>query len=164
MPGDEPVRPGVNPLQVSQPAADIHGIDSTGAVTDLARFKGKVILLDVSAMWCFYCRQDAAAIQYLWQEYGPKGLAVVTCLSEDANGGAVSLAGLKQWVDTYHLTQTVMNDTSGTGNGDAEKAYVSVTGGFPTLVVIDQAFNVQYLQAGLDLAAVTARIQALVGH
>jgi thiol-disulfide isomerase/thioredoxin len=152
------------PLQPGQTAADIQGIGADGATLRLSQFKGKVILLDVSAMWCIYCKMDAPAVQYLFQTYGPKGLAVVTCLAEDTNGAVVTQSGLRQWVSQYHLTQNVMNDTSGTSGGVAERAYVGVTGGFPTLVVIDKNFKVQYLQGGLDLAALTAKIKALLAE
>lgn len=159
----EAFQDGPAPLaRLGQPATDLQGLSASGAPFRLSQLKGKVILLDVSAMWCGFCQQDAPAVQYLYQTYGPKGLAVVTCLAEDANGAPVTPAGLQQWAGNYHLTQTVMNDPSGTANGTAEKAYVSVTGGFPTLVLIDQAFNVQYLQGGLNLAAVTAKINALL--
>jgi thiol-disulfide isomerase/thioredoxin len=152
------------PLQVGQPAADIQGFGADGAALSLSQYRGKVILLDVSAMWCVFCKLDAPAVQYLFQAYGPKGLAVVTCLTEDSNGAVVTQSGLRQWVSQYHLTQMVMNDPSGTSGGVAERAYVSVTGGFPTLVLIDKNFKVQYLQAGLDLAAVTAKIKALLAE
>jgi thiol-disulfide isomerase/thioredoxin len=150
--------------QVGQPAADIKGVDQNGAAADLAQFKGKVILLDVSTMWCVWCQVDAPALENLYNTYSNKGLKVVTCLTEDSNGAAVTLAGLKQWAGTYHLTTPVMNDASGTSNGVAESAYVSASGGFPTLVLIDKSFNVQYLAGGLDLPAVTAKIQALLAQ
>jgi thiol:disulfide interchange protein len=51
------------PQQVGQPATDIQGIDGSGSAIRLSQFKGKVILLDVSAMWCFCCQQDAPAVQ-----------------------------------------------------------------------------------------------------
>ena len=152
------------PQQVGQPATDLQGIDASGSAIRLSQFKGKVILLDISAMWCFYCQQDAPAVQYLYKTYGPKGLVAVTCQSEDANGAQVTEAGLKQWASEYSLTLPVMNDQSGTSSGAAESAYVSVTGGFPTLVIIDRNFKVQYIQGGLDQAAVTAKIQALLAH
>jgi thiol-disulfide isomerase/thioredoxin len=152
------------PQQLGQPAADIRGIDATGAGINLARFKGQVILLDVSAMWCVFCKQDAAPLQFLYQTYGSKGLAVVTCLTEDVNGAAVNQSGLQQWVNTYHLTQPVMNDTSGTWNGVAESVYVQATGGFPTLVLIDKAFNVQYIRGGLVMPEVTAMIDKLLAQ
>jgi thiol-disulfide isomerase/thioredoxin len=154
----------VRPQQVGQPATDLQGINASGSALRLSQFKGKVILLDVSAMWCGFCQEDAPAVQYLYRTYGPKGLAVVTCLAEDNNGAEVTEAGLKQWVSTYNLTQQVMNDQSGTSGGAAERAYVGATGGFPTLALIDRNFNVQYLQGGLDQAAVTARIQTLLAR
>jgi thiol-disulfide isomerase/thioredoxin len=149
------------PQQVGHPATDLRGINAGGAPFDLAQDKGKVILLDVSTMWCVFCQQDAAPLEYLFQTYGPKGLAVITCLTQDVNGAAVTQSGLQQWTSTYHLTSPVFNDASG-ANGVAEQAYVAVTGGFPTLVLIDKEFNVQYIQGGLDLPSLTAKIQALL--
>ena len=55
-----------------------------------------------------------------------------------------------------------LNDASGVADGVAETAYAGVTGAFPTLVLIDRDFNVQYLEGGLDLPGVTARIEALL--
>ena len=150
--------------QLGQPATDIQGVEAGGAAIALSGFRGRVILLDVSTMWCTYCKQDAAPLQYLYRKYGPKGLVVLTCLTEDLNGATVAPAGLREWVETYHLTQPVMNDASGTHGGAAETAYVAVTGGFPTLVLIDRDFNVQYLQGGLDLPGVTAQIEALLAR
>jgi hypothetical protein len=57
-----------------------------------------------------------------------------------------------------------MNDQSGTANGAAESGYVRATGGFPTLVLIDKSFKVQYLQAGLDMGAMTGRIKELLAQ
>ena len=162
--GPSALSAGARPQKLGQPVTDIHGIDADGAPISLAKFKGKVILLDVSTMWCVFCKQDAAPLQYLYQTYRPKGLAVLTCLTEDVNGAAVTQAGLKQWVGTYHLTQPVMNDASGTYDGVAEKVYARVVGGFPTLVLIDREFKVQYMQGGLDLPAVTAKIEALLAQ
>jgi len=55
-----------------------------------------------------------------------------------------------------------MNDASGSRNGAAERAYSDVMGGFPTLVLIDQAFRVQYLERGLDLTALASGIERLL--
>jgi thiol-disulfide isomerase/thioredoxin len=148
------------PQQLGQPAANVTGIDAAGAAISLSQFQGKVILLDVSTMWCIFCQRDAAPLEYLYQTYGPKGLAVITCLTQDANGADVTQSGLQQWSQTYHLTLPVMNDTS----GQAETAYVGVTGAYPTMVLIDKGFNVQYIEGGLDLPAVTAKIKALLAQ
>ncbi|MGA2080073.1 MAG: TlpA disulfide reductase family protein [Holophaga sp.] len=150
--------------RVGDPAGDIQGIDASGTSIRLSQFRGKVILLDVSTMWCGVCQQSAPALEYLHQVHGPRGLVVVTCLAEDSNGAPVTQAGLQQWVATYHLTYPVMNDPSGTRDGVAEQAYAGATGGFPTLALIDKGFKVQSLESGFDLATVAPRIEGLLAQ
>jgi len=59
-----------------------------------------------------------------------------------------------------------MSDGSGASNGVAEKVYVSnpASGGFPTLVLIDKAFKVQYLMGGYDDNAIKAKLTALLAQ
>jgi peroxiredoxin len=152
------------PQQVGQPANDIKGLSSTGAATALSAYRGKVIVLDVSAMWCIWCQKDAPAMEYLWNTYKAKGLEVVTCLTETENGTLPATADLRRWVSSYKLTDPVMNDASGTRGGIAERAYIAAGEGFPTIAVIDKTFVVRYLQGGLDLAAVTASVKKLLAE
>lgn len=150
-----------------QPATEFNGITQSGAAFKLSDYTGKVIVLDVSAMWCGPCRSAAPRLEALYQKYKDKGATVVICLSrDDNNGGPVSQTNLKSWADAYGNTHPVVSDqTSSTpSSGKVEQAYVSKTGGFPTVVVIDKSFKVRYLQAGHDEAAVEAMVQKLLAE
>ena len=152
-------------VRIGGAAADIAGVDAMGAKCALSDYKGQVILLDISAGWCYWCQVDAPAIQALYRTYEGQGLKVVTVLSEDVNGaGPVTVGNLKSWVSTYGLTFRVQNDASGGANGVAEKVYVAATGGFPTLAIIDKGFKVQYLEGGYDANAVQAKVAALLAQ
>jgi peroxiredoxin len=153
--------------QTGWPAVDIAGVDATGAACALSDYKGSVILLDVSASWCYWCQVDTPAIQSLCNSYQGRGLKVVTVLAEDANGGGpCTQANLQSWVSTYGLSFRVQSDRSGTANGVAEKTYVGnpASMGFPTLVLIDKGFNVQYLKGGLTVSEVQAEIEKLLAQ
>ena len=147
------------------PAADVAGIDATGQACALSDFKGSVILLDVSAAWCYWCQVDAPALVSLYNAYQGRGLKVVTVLTEDANGaGPCTRANLQAWSSAYGLPFRVQSDTSGAGAGTAETVYVNnpASKGFPTFVIIDQGFAVQYLQGGFDPAAIKAKLDTLL--
>ena len=153
--------------RIGELAADIPGIDANGSKCALSDYKGQVIILDISTSWCYWCQVDAPLLQALYRKHEAKGLKVVTVLAEDANGhGPVSLAGLKAWASAYGLTFRVQSDSSGASNGVAEKVYVSqpASQGFPTLVIIDKAFKVQYLMGGYDDAAIQAKVAALLAQ
>jgi thiol-disulfide isomerase/thioredoxin len=155
------------PAQTGWPAVDIAGIDANGAACALSDDKGSVILLDVSAIWCYWCQVDTPAIQSLCNSYQGRGLKVVTVLAEDANGGGpCTQANLKSWTGTYGLSFRVQSDRSGTADGVAEKTYVGnpASMGFPTLVLIDKNFNVQYLKGGLTVSEVQAEIEKLLAQ
>jgi peroxiredoxin len=152
-------------LGLGAPAVDIAGIDATGKACALSDFKGQVILLDVSAAWCYWCQVDAPSVTGLYNSYKDRGVQVVTVLTEDANGsGPCTQANLQAWSSAYAVPFRVQNDHSGAANGTAEKVYVAdpASRGFPTFVIIDKAFKVQYLQGGLDAAAVRSKLDALL--
>jgi len=146
-------------------AADVAGIDEKGAPCALSDYAGSVILMDISAAWCYWCQVDAPAVQALHLKYADKGVRVVTVLAEDDNGaGPVTLGNLKAWTSTFGLTFRVQSDASGAGSGVGERVYASqpASDGFPTLVIIDKHFKVQYLSGGYDAAAVGAKLDALL--
>lgn len=60
---------------------------------DLARFQGKVVLVDFWASWCAPCRESFPWMARMQQQYGARGLVVVTVdLDEDADAAAQFLA------------------------------------------------------------------------
>lgn len=146
-------------------AVNIPGIDATGAPVSLQDYKGSVIILDVSAEWCPPCNADAVPLENLYQKYKAQGLKVVTCLSQDRSGNHAAQSVLANWV-AKGLTYRVMNDTSAStpNAGVAESTYVNVTNAFPTIVIIDKAFVIQYVQGGYSPAAVEAKLTTLLAQ
>jgi thiol-disulfide isomerase/thioredoxin len=60
---------------------------------DLARWQGKVVLVDFWASWCGPCRESFPWMARMQQQYGPRGLVVVTVdLDEDADAASRFLA------------------------------------------------------------------------
>jgi uncharacterized repeat protein (TIGR02543 family) len=146
-------------------AVDIKGIDSTGASCALSDYTGSVIILDVSTAWCEWCQVDAPLLEALYKTYQAQGLKVVTVLTENVNGaGPVATSVLQGWASTYGLTFRVQSDAGGAYTGVGERIYVAKGGGFPTFVIIDKNFKVQYLHGGYDAAGVKAEVVALLAE
>lgn len=73
-------------LAASQPTA-------AGQALDLAPWQGKVVLVDFWASWCAPCRESFPWMARMQQQYGARGLVVVTVdLDEDADAAAQFLA------------------------------------------------------------------------
>jgi peroxiredoxin/TolA-binding protein len=64
---------------------------SKGAVVDLAKYRGKVVLLQYWATWCEPCKAHMATIKDLYGRYGHSGFAVI----------GVSLDSTQQELDAY---------------------------------------------------------------
>lgn len=73
-------------LAASQPTAPAQPLD-------LARWQGKVVLVDFWASWCAPCRESFPWMARMQQQYAARGLVVVTVdLDEDADAAARFLA------------------------------------------------------------------------
>lgn len=71
--------------------------DQAGAETDLSRFRGKVVLLNVWATWCAPCRRELPAIDRLQARLGSADFEVIA-LSIDREG-ADKVAGFLAELD-----------------------------------------------------------------
>ena len=69
--------------------------DGTGAETSLAKWKGKVVLLNLWATWCLPCRKEMPDLAALQKELGGSDFEVVA-LSVDRKGAEASSAFLKE--------------------------------------------------------------------
>ncbi len=69
--------------------------DGTGAATDLSKWKGKVVLLNLWATWCAPCRKEMPELAKLQKLLGSADFEVIA-LSEDLKGVEASAAFLKE--------------------------------------------------------------------
>jgi peroxiredoxin len=62
--------------------------DSSGKTVNLAKYRGKIVLLDFWATWCHGCKEEIPWFAEFERKYGSKGFAVVG-VSLDDDGWAV---------------------------------------------------------------------------
>ena len=72
-------------LGLSQIAPPLELNNLSGKSVDIAKFKGKVVVVNFWASWCEPCREEFEELTQLQESYGPKGLVVL----------AVNLAEMK---------------------------------------------------------------------
>ena len=68
-------------------------------------YRGHVVFLNFWATWCGPCKIEMPAIEKLYREFRPKGLAVVA-VSSDSEGAAVT----RPYRDSLGLSFTIAHD------------------------------------------------------
>ena len=71
------------------------------------RFRGKVVLIDISGSWCPNCHDEAPFLETLYQKYKDQGLEVVA-LSFEEEDQLKNPTRLRAFIDEYHLKYTVL--------------------------------------------------------
>jgi thiol-disulfide isomerase/thioredoxin len=69
-------KPAARTAAVTRATADLALIDLAGYNKQLAKYKGKPLLVTFWATWCEPCRDEFPMLVSLTEEYAPKGLAV----------------------------------------------------------------------------------------
>lgn len=148
---------------------DMPGLDADGKAVAMSDFKGHVILLNVAAQAFDGDKGSenvAPLVEALYQKFKDKGLAALTVLTQNANNEKPDPSELKAWADAFKLTCRVQNDMSSTSVLYAISCSYYATNpssySYPTTVVLDQDFVVQYIAAGFDEKAITAVVQRLL--
>ena len=128
--------------------AEVSFTDARGKVVRLARFRGKVVLLNFWATWCAPCRREMPALDRLQETLGGPRFAVVA-LSLDRSGlkavrpyfQEIGLKTLAVYLDPRGKVQRIFNITR-----------------FPTTVLIDaRGFEVGRVEGPAEWMAPEAR-------
>ena len=79
--------------------------DVQGHLVRLADLRGRPVLINIWATWCYPCRKEMPSMNALYKDYGAKGLAIVA-IATDAGGKPV----VTPFIQTYGLTFPVLLD------------------------------------------------------
>ncbi|MEW6367071.1 MAG: TlpA disulfide reductase family protein [Acidobacteriota bacterium] len=143
--------------QVGQQAINFTLTDQDGAARSLRDYAGKVVLLDLSAMWCGPCQDEASEAEALFEKYRDRGFVILSVLIEDYNGNPPDQADCSTWAKSYGLQFPVLADT----NELAWDLY-NDDGYIPLNVVIDRKQTIVYKDVGFpDSKIEPAIVQAL---
>ena len=114
-----------------------------------ARFKGKVVLLQIMGSWCPNCLDESKLMTSIYQQYQSKGLEIIgLCFekSEDINIVKKNIINFKNQLNiTYPLVIA-----GNTQKGSVNKALPMLANfvAFPTLIIIDKKGKVRNIHTG----------------
>ncbi len=130
--------------------------DHNGNTFSLDTLKGKVILLNISAMWCSPCRSEASELMEIYNTYKERGLEIVQCIYQDEEGNSSDQSDIQRWVKEFVLGFTVLTDP--------DKSLIDFFSfdGIPFNVIIGRDFVIRYRRSGFDKTAVINKIEELL--
>jgi peroxiredoxin len=139
-----------NLLGVGTPAPAINALPAAdGKSYSLAQYKGKVVVLEFFAPWCPHCQDETATLKQVQQEYGSKGVQVLSVSAspygrnyEQGDTTPISMSDIQWFSSTYKLNYPALFDPSlkaGTAYG---------VQAFPTTYIIDKNGVITYAGAG----------------
>jgi cytochrome c biogenesis protein CcmG/thiol:disulfide interchange protein DsbE len=109
--------------------------------------RGQVVVLNFWASWCSPCREEAPALQAVWQEFQDEGVVFLGVTYHDAESAS------QEFINTFGITYQNGVD----GQGQISRAY-GVTA-VPETYVIDRSGNISWVQIGaLDAETLTQQI------
>ena len=116
-----------------------------------ARFRHKVILLDVSGSWCPNCHDEAPLLEELYRRYHARGLEIVTLDFEDQDQYKLP-ARLRAFIAESHTSFPVL--LAGTTDQAQEKLPQAVNlDAWPTTFFIARDGRVKHIHTGFSAAA-----------
>src|SRR6185369_8583076 len=80
----------------SGPAPDFTLTTMDGSTVRLVDLKGQIVVVNFWASWCGPCRQEAPALQNVWEQYKDKGVLIMGIAYTDTETNA------KAFIKEYH--------------------------------------------------------------
>ena len=130
--------------------------DNNGNTFSLDNYKGKVILLNISAMWCSPCRSEASELMEIYNTYKERGLEIVQCIYQDEDGNASDQSDIQRWIKEFILSFIVLTDPDESLTG-----FFSF-GGIPFNVIVGRDFVIRYRKEGFDKTEIINKIEELL--
>jgi peroxiredoxin len=143
--------PAAPPDESRKVAPDFTLADSKGAPIKLSDYKGKVVLLDFWATWCYGCGLEIPWFVDYEKKYKDSGLVVIG-VSMDDDGWEV----VKPFIEAKEINYPVV-----LGNKDMAKLYKVES--MPVTFIIDREGNIAQSYFGMvDRATCERKIQYLL--
>ncbi|MBN2266348.1 MAG: TlpA family protein disulfide reductase, partial [Candidatus Aminicenantes bacterium] len=151
--------------KVGQLAYDFRLLDQANKRRTLSTYRGKVVLIDFSTMWCSYCRGEAVELQQLYLKYRKRGFVVLNVLAQNYATNPIRPSDCKTWADAYKITFPVLADLFW---GVFNPYYgFPQTRRIPNNVLIDKAGKIRWKKLGYSATIKTqmeAKIQQLLAE
>lgn len=118
-----------------------------------ARFKNKVVIVQMLGSWCPNCMDETTFITGgYYQKYHPKGVEVIGLAYERTTDFAKSQRTLKQMQQHFNITYPLLITGYTPQRGDPQKSLPMLADfkGFPTTIIIDKKGDVRKIHTGFS--------------
>ena len=88
-------------------APDFSALDMDGRVLPLSSYRGKVVLLNLWATWCYPCVLEIPALERIYRKYGGEDFEIVAVSLDQ-----METEQLKQFLKGRNITFTILHDQS----------------------------------------------------
>lgn len=147
---DGPATVGIYINNIATPFVEL---DSAGNTFDLESLRGKVILVNFSAMWCGPCRNEASMLGSLYSKYKDQGLEIIQCIYQDEDGNPSDASDLHRWIQEFGCLYPVITDP------DRSSVNIYNFSGIPFNLIIDRDFIIRGRMEGYDHDGVISKIE-----
>lgn len=149
---------------------DFSLVDEHGEVHSLYEYRGTVVLLDFSAIWCPPCQSEADKLENLWNEYKDRGVQFLTVLMDEDDqlwdwSGRPTAAECRNWSDRSSAPDHTFPCWVDPVPASSQKAWPNYNkwNAIPTNVILDTGLRVVYSEAGYDENEIRDKLNRLVG-
>ena len=142
---------------------DFIDINGRRVRNDDARFKNKVVLVDIFGSWCPTCHDAAPELLRLYQRYRPRGLEMVGLAYEVTGDSAIDGRQVRRYRDKFGITFPLL--LAGINDTEAAAATLPQLRGFtsfPTTLFLGRDGRIRRVHAGFYGPATGAQHRRLV--
>jgi peroxiredoxin len=128
--------------------------DITGKTVSLndARFKNKVVIVQILGSWCPNCMDETAYMVNYYKKYQPKGVEVIGLAYERTTDFARSQRALAQLKNRFDIKYPLLITGYTSNKEETAKSLPMLTKvvGFPTTIIIDKGGDVRKIHTGFS--------------
>ena len=139
---------------------DFKLVDQNGDEFNLYDHYGKVIILDLSVMWCGPCQMAALDADPMVRRLGEDEVVYVTVLIENFSGSDPSLTDLEGWASSFGIE---INPVVAGSRGFLNSTGYQVTG-WPTFYFIDSNMILRDVMTGFSSSIMESKVRSLLAE
>jgi peroxiredoxin len=142
------LKPGYNKIAFTFKDLNGHNVSLSDA-----RFKNKVVIVQLLGSWCPNCMDETAFITGgYYQKYHPKGVEVIGLAYERTTDFAKSQHTLQQLKEHFNIQYPLLITGYTPQRGDPQKSLPMLADfkGFPTTIIIDKKGDVRKIHTGFS--------------
>ena len=134
-------------------------LDSEGETWNLYDHYGKIIVLDFSAAWCYYCQVAANDAGLVESHYG-EDILYVTVLIENFSGEVATPELAKDWKNQFGISGPVLAGSRDLIDSDPDLGWPIQ--GWPTFWFVDEEMVIRHEMKGYSNSMLLTTIDSMI--